>query len=142
MQPRTWVVWAVIIGGIVLLATMKDKYGDVQRAPLTQYEFLQKVNSNLIASATYQGRRGMAGRRPIDDTVAVTLVASLESGGGRAHRDTLAGAAGVPASTFAGLLASFRRVLNVEGYSVIELDADGVTVLLDVALLREQFHLK
>ena len=72
----------------------------------------------------------------------MALVASLESGGGRAHRDTLASAAGVPASAFAGLLASFRRVLNVEGYSVIELDADGVTVLLDVALLREQFHLK
>jgi len=52
MQPRTWVVWAVIIGGIVLLATMKDKMGDVQRAALTQYEFFHKVNSNLIASAT------------------------------------------------------------------------------------------
>jgi cell division protease FtsH len=52
MQPRTWVVWAVIIGGIVLLATMKDRMGDVQRAPLSQYEFQEKVNSNLIASAT------------------------------------------------------------------------------------------
>jgi len=52
MQPRTWVVWAVIIGGIVLLATMKDRMGDVQRSTLTQYEFVQKVNSNLLASAT------------------------------------------------------------------------------------------
>jgi len=52
LQPRTWVVWAVIIGGIVLLATMKDRMGDVQRDPLSQYEFLQKVNSNLVASAT------------------------------------------------------------------------------------------
>lgn len=52
MQPRTWVVWAVIIGGIVLLATMKDKMGDVQRTVLTQYEFVQKVNSNLLANAT------------------------------------------------------------------------------------------
>ncbi len=52
MQPRTWVVWAVIIGGIVLLATMRDKMGDVQRATLTQYEFIQKVNSNLLANAT------------------------------------------------------------------------------------------
>jgi len=52
LQPRTWVVWAVIIGGIVLLATMKDKMGGVQPNPLSQYEFLQKVNSNLVASAT------------------------------------------------------------------------------------------
>ncbi|MFO1515274.1 MAG: AAA family ATPase, partial [Verrucomicrobiota bacterium] len=52
LQPRTWVVWAVIIGGIVLLATMKDRMGGVQYAPLSQYEFQQKVDSNLVASAT------------------------------------------------------------------------------------------
>ena len=52
LQPRTWVVWAVIIGGIVLLATMKDRMGGVQYNVLTQYEFQQKVDSNLVASAT------------------------------------------------------------------------------------------
>ena len=42
---------------------------------------------------------------------------------------------------FAGLLATLRRVLNVDGYPVIELDPDGVTVVLDRELLREQFEL-
>ena len=51
LQPRTWLVWVIIIGGIVLLVTMKDRL-DVPRPPLSQYEFFQKVDSNLIASAS------------------------------------------------------------------------------------------
>src|SRR5512137_1956338 len=51
LQPRTWLVWVIIIGGIVLLVTMKDRL-DVPRAPLSQYEFFQKVDSNLVASAS------------------------------------------------------------------------------------------
>ncbi len=52
MQPRTWVIWAVILGGIVLLATMRDRMGESPRTELSQFEFLQKVNSNLLANAT------------------------------------------------------------------------------------------
>jgi hypothetical protein len=96
---------------------------------------------SLVASDTYAARRGLAGRHPVDETVAVSVIGALDAGGGRAHRDTLAAAAGIAATAFAGLLAALRRVLNVDGYSVIELDADGVTVLLDLALLREQFEL-
>nr|MBP9901184.1 ATP-dependent zinc metalloprotease FtsH [Verrucomicrobiota bacterium] len=51
LQPRTWLVWVIIIGGIVLLVTMKDRL-EVPRASLSQYEFFQKVDSNLVASAS------------------------------------------------------------------------------------------
>jgi PglZ domain len=95
----------------------------------------------LVASATYIARRTIAGRHPIDDAVAAAVVSVLVAGGGRAHRDTLAAAAGIPASELAGLLAALRRVLNVDGYPVVDVDADQVTVLLDVTLLHEQFEL-
>lgn len=95
----------------------------------------------LIASETYVSRRGLAGRHPVDESVVVAVIGALDAGAGRAHRDTLAAAAGVAATAFAGLLAALRRVLNVDGYPVVELDADGVTVVLDVPLLREQFEL-
>ncbi|HET6300224.1 BREX-2 system phosphatase PglZ [Microbacterium sp.] len=95
----------------------------------------------LTASPTYRARRTIAGRHPIDDRLTTTIIASLDAGNGRAHRDTLAAAVGVAVGTFAGLLASLRRVLNVDGYPVIEFDADGVTVVLDRELLREQFAL-
>jgi hypothetical protein len=97
--------------------------------------------SRLIASARYAARLSVAGRHPIDEDTAETVITALIAGNGRAHRDTLAAAAGVPAHTFSGLLASLRRILNVDGYPVVDVDADQVTVLLDVGLLREQFGL-
>jgi hypothetical protein len=32
-----------------------------------------------------------------------------------------------------------QRLLNVEGYAVLRVDADGATLILDDALLREQY---
>lgn len=99
------------------------------------------IADRLIASATYASRRGVAGRHPVDDAVTVAIISTLVAGGGRAHHDTLASAAGVAAHTFSGLLAALRRMLNVEGYPVIDLDADRVTVILDLQLLQDQFEL-
>ena len=58
---------------------------------------------------------------------------------GRIHRDTLATAAGIPAIRLPGTLAALRRQLNVEGYDVLSIDVDDVTVILDITLLRQQF---
>jgi cell division protease FtsH len=51
VPPRTWIVWIVIIGGLVSLITLKEKF-DSTGQTLTQYEFFQKVDSNLVVSAT------------------------------------------------------------------------------------------
>ena len=51
MQPSTIAVWIAIIGGMALLFTMKDKWGEAPRTEISSYDFVQKVNSNLIASA-------------------------------------------------------------------------------------------
>ena len=99
------------------------------------------IAERLIASSTYVARRGIAGRHPVEDAVTLAIITSLVAGGGRAHHDTLASAAGVAAHTFSGLLAALRRVLNVDGYPVIDLDPDRVTVILDLQLLRDQFEL-
>ncbi|WP_168625652.1 BREX-2 system phosphatase PglZ [Cryobacterium sp. BB307] len=100
------------------------------------------IAERLVASPTYKARRGIAGRHPVDDAIATTIISTLVAGGGRAHRDTLAIRVGVPAATMSGLLAALRRLLNVDGYPIIDIDADGVTVVLDSALMQEQFELK
>ena len=120
------------------ILTLFDTEPDPQTPPAPT---TRGIAERLVASPTYRARRGIAGRHPVDDTVAAIVILALDAGNGRAHRDTLATAAGVATGTFAGLLATFRRVLNVDGYPVIELDADGVTVVLDRELLREQFEL-
>ncbi len=51
MQPSTIAVWIAIIGGMALLFTMKDKWGEAPRTEISQYDFTQKIYSNLIASA-------------------------------------------------------------------------------------------
>lgn len=51
MQPSTIAVWIAIIGGMALLFTMKDKWGEAPRTEISQYDFTQKVYSNLIVSA-------------------------------------------------------------------------------------------
>jgi cell division protease FtsH len=52
MQPGTIMVWIAIIVIMGFLFTMKDKFGQTPPAKLSHYELMQKVNSNLIATAT------------------------------------------------------------------------------------------
>ncbi len=95
----------------------------------------------LAASDVYAQQRARAGRHALaHEQVAAALTALLD-GGGRAHRDTLAGVLGIPATSFGNVFAALGRLLNVDGYAVLALDADGVTVRLDEALVREQFEL-
>lgn len=69
------------------------------------------------------------------------MLTVLLAGGGRATMETLAADAGVPAHRMAGTITALRRVLQVEGYPVVEIDPDGQTVKLDAGLLAQQFAL-
>lgn len=94
---------------------------------------------DLLTSPIYEAQRARYGARAANDDVVRRVVALLISAGGRMHRDSVASAAGIPAPRMTGVLNSLRRQLNVEGYDVLALDPDQVTVLLDLTLLREQF---
>ena len=95
----------------------------------------------LLASSTYAQQRARAGTRALDDQRVEAMLTALLAHGGRLHRDTLAGVAGIPVPRISTTLAALRRQINVEGYDVVSLDPDGVSVLLDLVLLREQFDL-
>ena len=51
VPPKTWIVWIAIFGGIISLMMLKDRM-DSSAEPLKQYDFLRKVESNLVASAS------------------------------------------------------------------------------------------
>jgi hypothetical protein len=93
----------------------------------------------VLASPIYEAQRSRYGARAAEDDVVRRVLAVLASAGGRMHRDSVAAAAGIPAARMTGMLTVLRRQLNVEGYDVLALDPDQVTVLLDLTLLREQF---
>ena len=94
----------------------------------------------VLTSSVYADQYRLGGRAAsaaLIETVLRTLVAH----GGRAHQDTVAAAAGMPVTLFGQGLAVVKRVLNVEGYDILSVDSDGVTLRLDVDLLKDQFGL-
>ncbi|WP_152814798.1 BREX-2 system phosphatase PglZ [Georgenia subflava] len=95
----------------------------------------------LLASPTYRTQRSRAGRRPVDEGVLRAVLDELLNRSGRAHRDTVANAAGVSRAALDPTLAAIKRILNLDGYPVVADEADGLTVALDERLLREQFEL-
>jgi hypothetical protein len=94
----------------------------------------------LLASEIYVQRN--VGRTRLDNDRVAAMLSVLLAGGGRASMETLAADAAIPAHRIGGTVTALRKLLQVEGYAVLELDADGTTVKLDLALLVEQFHLE
>ena len=94
----------------------------------------------VIDSPVFQARtpRGNARGLP-EQAVTRAVLACLLERGGRAHTDVVAQAAGLPGKRMPRVLAALTRALNLDGYQVISMDPDGVTVVLDEPLLREQF---
>lgn len=71
----------------------------------------------VLRSPVYTAQKKIAGRISVtDDQVAALLSALLR-----------------------GAVLHAQRLLNVEGYAVLRVDADGATLILDEALLREQY---
>ncbi|APE37125.1 alkaline phosphatase [Nocardia mangyaensis] len=95
----------------------------------------------LLVSDVYAQRKKGNPRGLLPDDRVAALLAALLAGGGRATMDTMAAHAGVPAHRITGTVTALRKLLQVEGYPVLDIDADGQTVKLDTALLCEQFQL-
>ena len=93
----------------------------------------------VVASSVFAGQQARAGRHALPAELVTKALRTLLAGGGRAHKETIARALEVSVVRFNGYLSVFKRLLNVEGYEVLSLDADGHTLLLDVDLLKTQF---
>ncbi|BCJ76185.1 hypothetical protein CS0771_57290 [Catellatospora sp. IY07-71] len=93
----------------------------------------------LLAGKVYQQRKDT--RAPLPDERVAALLNALLAGNGRASMDTLAAHASVPVHRISGTVTALRKLLQIEGYPVLTVDADGQTVKLDIGLLREQFGL-
>ena len=92
----------------------------------------------LLASPLLAQQRTMAGRASLDDAELAALVGLLVGAGGTLPTVALATHLGLPATRLRGKLDALRRLLNLDGYEVVDLRADG-TVTLNMALLTQQF---
>ena len=102
----------------------------------------QTLAQRVVTSAVYAGQLGRGTRGLPSRVVVEAVIACLADRGGRAHRDIVARAAGIQQYRLQAALGALGRVLNVDGYPVIDIDSDGVTVVIDIPLLTEQFGLR
>lgn len=94
----------------------------------------------VLATSVYADQMRLAGRGA-STTLVEAVLRALVPRDGRAHVDTVAAAAGMSPTSFGLGIAVVKRVLNVEGYEILSVDSDGVTLRLDLDLLKDQFGL-
>lgn len=94
----------------------------------------------VLASAAYRDQRKRAVRSAVtDEHVSALLRALLASPDGRVSAAAAGVALNVASVALRGAVPHVQRLMNVEGYGVITVDADGSTLVLDRDLLRDQF---
>jgi hypothetical protein len=93
----------------------------------------------LLSSATYAAQRGLAGRAAPREEQILQVLGALARSGGRVPRAAVAAALGLPELRVRGVVAGVRRVLNVEGFAVLEEEEPTGTLTLNLDLLRAQF---
>ena len=96
----------------------------------------------LFASEVFVAQRALAAKgAPDDDAVRAALDALYETNG-RLPVLTLAKRLGVEPPHARRAVHSLQNLLNVDGYPVLRLSADGTHAELDAALLIKRFGLK
>lgn len=95
----------------------------------------------LVRSEVFKAQLSLAGRvAPSAEIIRKTLEA-IDERGGSILLAALSSRTGVPEFRLPGILASLRRILNVEGYPVLSIDDNSGTVRLNRDLLNSQFDL-
>lgn len=95
----------------------------------------------LLRSPTFSRQRAAAARTPLDDDKLRSFLAVLAARGGTMLRPALAAATKVPLLRLPGVLATLRRLLNIDGIDILIVDDIADSVTLDINRLRHQFEL-
>jgi PglZ domain len=101
---------------------------------------VETVAARILKSTVYTAQKKIAGRVSVTDArVAALLSALLAAPGRRLAPAAAATTLQVAPVLLRGAVLQVQKLLNVEGYAVLRVDADGATLILDEALLREQY---
>lgn len=114
-------------------ATLFEPEPDPQSSPARS-----ALGAAVVGSQTFASQKQVAGRVRVPDSSLAHLLDQLaEMPSHRAPAAVAAQILGVPTHSFMGAFAQVQKLMNVEGYPVIRNDSG--TVVLDIALLKEQF---
>lgn len=98
------------------------------------------IGRRLVAGEVYATQVRLSPRlRVTPESVARLVDALLATPDRRLGQVPAAQALGVPTSRLPRAQEQVKQLLNVDGYAVLRVDADGVTLALDERAMREQF---
>jgi hypothetical protein len=100
------------------------------------------IEALLVCERYAEQKQLTSGRGLPPDQEVRRLLVALADRGGRMTRTALSQRLGVPWVRLAGLVVAIRRLLNVDGLQVLELDDHSETIILNRPLLLQQFELK
>jgi PglZ domain len=95
----------------------------------------------LITSEVFANQLALAGRGAPKPEEVRKFLEALAVRGGATLKLTIAQQLGHPELRIAGIIAAIRRVLNVDGYAVLEVEEPSGTIRLNLTLLKVQFGL-
>jgi hypothetical protein len=95
----------------------------------------------LLKSGTWKIQVQAAGRVALEPARVRQALQAFDERGGKLTRQALAQKISVPSIRISGFVAALRRVLNVDGYAVLEVDEPSDSLALNRDLLRKQFEL-
>jgi len=98
--------------------------------------------AELLGAETFAAQRAAANRSQVSEERVVAILSALNDAGGKLLQEALARRVSIAPVRLRGTLAVMRQLLNVDGYPVLSVDEETGDVVLDVALLREQFGLR
>lgn len=93
----------------------------------------------LFASDTFKEQRKLVARGYAGDAIYRRLLTELDKRGGRMTKPALARAIDHPPFRMSGLLSHAGRLLNIDGYPIVTVDAESETVILEKNTLLVQF---
>jgi hypothetical protein len=96
------------------------------------------LGTQVTESPRMAAQRSGIPRAP-EETRVAALIDALVQAGGRLSRAEAAEIVGIANARMSGYLSQLMRLLNIDGYPVLQTLDAGQTVDLNVSLLRQQF---
>ena len=81
-------------------------------------------------------------RAGLSPEIVARLLTALDERGGKLTVSAMARAANQPEARVPGLVSVLQRLLNIDGSMVLNRDEQSSTIVLNVALLKNQFGLE
>jgi hypothetical protein len=121
--------------------TKRPTLFDMHETPQAPGIDMTWIAALLQSEAFATQRTRLAGRTPIEDAKIRQLLSTLASRGGSMTIAALAGTVEMPEHRLSGFIAVIQRLLNIEGYAVLDRQDAANTVVLNIPLLKKQFEL-